>query len=421
MHEQVALHILHTADWHLGQTFFGYDRDVEQDVFLTWLVDLLGEQQVDVLLITGDVFDVANPSAAAQRRFYRFLKEANQRNPHLHILITAGNHDSAVRLEAPNPLLEELNTTVVGLVHRTDEGEIDYGRLLYPLKSADGVRRAWCLAVPYLRQGDCPAAREKESEPATYVTGVERMFRQLRTYVESRNPSKEPLIAMGHLYMSGSELSADDPSERVIVGGLEAVTPSAFDGLDYVALGHIHKAQRVGGCDTIRYAGSPLPMSFSERGYLHQVLSVKVDQEGGCSVESIPVPVWAELKRIPVKPLPPAEVLEQLYALPEATETTDSSRWPYVEVCVLLTEPAPGFRHQVEEALQNKAVRLTSIVPSYANQATDEAANIPLSYTDLQKIDPVDILRHSFLVKYNGDLPEDLEALFNEVIREVSL
>ena len=90
-------------------------------------------------------------------------------------------------------------------------------------------------------------------------------------------------------------------------------------------------------------------------------------------------------------------------------------------MCVLLTEPAPGFRHQVEEALQNKAVRLTSIVPSYANQATDEAANIPLSYTDLQKIDPVDILRHSFLVKYNGDLPEDLEALFNEVIREVSL
>ena len=116
----MSLKIIHTADWHLGQTFFGYDRDEEHEAFLSWLTDTLTQRQADVLLIAGDVFDVANPSAAAQRRFYRFLREANRRNPHLQIVIVAGNHDSAARLEAPIPLLEELNTSIVGVVPRTD-------------------------------------------------------------------------------------------------------------------------------------------------------------------------------------------------------------------------------------------------------------------------------------------------------------
>ena len=112
----MALKLIHTADWHLGQTFFGYDREAEHEAFLGFLTNLLVERQTDVLLIAGDVFDVTNPSAGAQRRFYRFLREANRLNPGLQIVIIAGNHDSAIRLEAPNPLLEELNTSIVGIV-----------------------------------------------------------------------------------------------------------------------------------------------------------------------------------------------------------------------------------------------------------------------------------------------------------------
>lgn len=152
----MALKLIHTADWHLGQTFFGYDREAEHDAFLGFLTNLLVERQTDVLLIAGDVFDVTNPSAGAQRRFYRFLKEANRRNPGLQIVIIAGNHDSAIRLEAPNPLLEELNTSIVGIVGRTDSGEIDLGSLVVPLRNRAGEREALCLAVPFLRQGDYP-------------------------------------------------------------------------------------------------------------------------------------------------------------------------------------------------------------------------------------------------------------------------
>ena len=179
----MALKLIHTADWHLGQTFFGYDREAEHDAFLGFLTNLLVERQTDVLLIAGDVFDVTNPSAGAQRRFYRFLKEANRRNPGLQIVIIAGNHDSAIRLEAPNPLLEELNTSIVGIVGRTDSGEIDLGSLVVPLRNRAGEREALCLAVPFLRQGDYPAA--PEGEPDSYVAGIGRMYQRLSSSLPS--------------------------------------------------------------------------------------------------------------------------------------------------------------------------------------------------------------------------------------------
>ena len=176
----MALKLIHTADWHLGQTFFGYDREAEHEAFLGFLTNLLVERETDVLLIAGDVFDVTNPSAGAQRRFYRFLREANRLNPGLQIVIIAGNHDSAIRLEAPNPLLEELNTSIVGIVGRTDSGEIDLASLVVPLRNRAGEREALCLAVPFLRQGDYPAAPEGELD--SYVAGIGRMYRRLYAY-----------------------------------------------------------------------------------------------------------------------------------------------------------------------------------------------------------------------------------------------
>lgn len=274
----MALKLIHTADWHLGQTFFGYDREVEHEAFLGFLTNLLVERQTDVLLIAGDVFDVTNPSAGAQRRFYRFLKEANRRNPGLQIVIIAGNHDSAIRLEAPNPLLEELNTSIVGIVGRTDSGEIDLASLVVPLRNRAGEREALCLAVPFLRQGDYPAV--PEGEPDSYVAGIGRMYRRLYAYADARRNPGEAIVALGHLHATGAELSEDDRSERAIMGGLESVSADTFDaGITYTALGHIHKAQRIGGREAVRYAGSPLPMSFSEKNYRHQVIAVAV--EGG--------------------------------------------------------------------------------------------------------------------------------------------
>ena len=414
------IHILHTADWHLGQSFFGYERDEEHEAFLTWLIHLISEKEVDALLVSGDIFDVANPSAASQRRFFRFLKEANRRNPHLQIILTAGNHDSAARLEAPVPLLEELNTHIVGIVPKDKTKQVDFASLLLPIWNRELKREAWCMAVPFLRQGDYPQAEENASEEVdTYLSGVRRMYSRLYEYAVSRKENGEAILAMGHLHASGAKLSDDDRSERTIMGGLESLPASAFpEGIAYVALGHIHKAQCVAGKEHIRYSGSPLPMSFSETNYRHQVVLISIDDGKLHDIKTIPVPLRAELKRVPSKPLPPDEVLQALHGLPEAEDGSDKSRWPYVEVQVLLHEPAPAFRHKVEEALQHKAVRLTSILPSYPQAEQDKAEKQPLTFEGLQKLNPLDMLKRSYENKYHTEISEDLETLFTDVMRE---
>jgi len=416
----MALKIIHTADWHLGQSFFGYDRQPEHTAFLKWLAETVADRQIDVLLIAGDVFDVANPSASAQRQFYHFLKEINLANPGLQVVVVAGNHDSAARLEAPNPLLEELGIAVVGVVKRNESGEIDFNSLLLPLRHRDGSVQAYCMAVPFLRQGDYPPTDQKDQN--TYVAGVERMYRGLYEFAMEKAGTELPLVAMGHLHVLGAELSDDDRSERVIMGGLESVTSDSFPReLAYTALGHIHKAQKVGGREEVRYSGSPLPMSFSETNYRHQVVLVTLDGRTPASIEPLIIPQTVALMRVPKVPVPPAQVLEALRALPDKAETDSACVLaPFLEVRVLLTEPAPGFRNEVEEVLANKFVRLVSIVPSYPKQAGNTEERV-LSIHDLQQIDPLDMIKRTYESKYANALPESLERLFREVEHEVQV
>ena len=416
----MALKIIHTADWHLGQSFFGYDRQPEHTAFLKWLAETVADRQIDVLLIAGDVFDVANPSASAQRQFYHFLKEINLANPGLQVVVVAGNHDSAARLEAPNPLLEELGIAVVGVVKRNESGEIDFNSLLLPLRHRDGSVQAYCMAVPFLRQGDYPPTDQKDQN--TYVAGVERMYRGLYEFAMEKAGTELPLVAMGHLHVLGVELSDDDRSERVIMGGLESVTSDSFPReLAYTALGHIHKAQKVGGREEVRYSGSPLPMSFSETNYRHQVVLVTLDGRTPASIEPLIIPQTVALMRVPKVPVPPAQVLEALRALPDKAETDSACALaPFLEVRVLLTEPAPGFRNEVEEVLANKFVRLVSIVPSYPKQAGNTEERV-LSIHDLQQIDPLDMIKRTYESKYANALPESLERLFREVEHEVQV
>lgn len=245
---------------------------------------------------------------------------------------------------------------------------------------------------------------------------------RLYAYADAQRNPGEAIVALGHLHATGAELSEDDRSERAIMGGLESVSADTFDaGIAYTALGHIHKAQRIGGREAVRYAGSPLPMSFSEKNYRHQVIAVEIEEGNVARIEAIGIPRVADLMRVPDSPLPPEEVLRCLDGLPEPEEgSEDESHWPYVEIRVLLTEPDPTFRHRVEEALAGKAVRLTSIVPSYPRRE-GEAEERALSYNDLRKIAPLDMLRHTFAVRYGGELPGEIETLFNEVMREVAL
>ncbi|MDR2534314.1 MAG: exonuclease SbcCD subunit D C-terminal domain-containing protein [Tannerellaceae bacterium] len=393
--------IIHTSDWHLGQTFYGYERKEEHQVFLAWLLRKLSDEAADVLLIAGDVFDSPNPSAESQSMYYRFLRRAAAENPLLTIIVTAGNHDSAARLEAPSPLLEEMRVHTRGIVQRNSGGEINLDRLIIPLQK-DGETKAWCLAVPYLRQGDYPPS-------VNYSEGVAKLYRALLDAVPD---PKLPVIAMGHLHATGAELSVDDQSERTIIGGLESVSQEAFPSeITYVALGHLHRAQRVSGRDNVRYAGAPVPMSFAERNNRQGVNVVEIGEVEGVGRLEFDPP--ARLISLPRDPGPLQSVIDELAALPDGDITAFS---PYVEVKVKITEPEPSLRFRIEEALKGKAVRLAGIK---AELPPKEKSAGEASFDDIKKIEPLEVALDVYRRKYGGsEMPQAMKDLLLIAIRE---
>lgn len=403
--------ILHTADWHIGQTFFGYDRTDEHLAFLNWLSVQIEEQQIDVLLIAGDVFDVANPPAQAQRQFYRFIKTVTRQHPHLQIIVIAGNHDSAARLETPVPLLEEMNTHIKGMVKRDGQGHIDIDDLIIELKDARGIRQAWCMAIPYLRQGDYPPV---ETEENTYAAGVKKMYESVYRRILERKTENEAVIAMGHLQAANSYLSEDDSSERLIIGGLEGIPADTFnDGITYTALGHIHREQRVGKREEIRYAGSPLPMSFAEENYRHGVMLIEIEAGKLTRLEKLVFSPLVNLIRIPRQAKPLAEVLRELSSLPEIGSGLPA---PYIEVRVLVTEPEPSLRHQIEQAIEKKRVRLTRVIPFYLN-SNEIIENDGAPATE-KLMNPQDMVQLVYKQKYKTEMPAHLIGLFMEAMQE---
>jgi exonuclease SbcD len=409
------MRLLHTSDWHLGQTLHNFERGYEHQCFLDWLLDTVVAERADALLIAGDVFDTANPSAAAQKQLYRFLQQARARAPLLDIVVIAGNHDSPGRLEAPGPLLEAHGTSVIGHIHRNDDGEIELERLVIPLRGADGEIRAWCLAIPFLRPGDLPRgapAAEGAPAPDPYLEGIALLYRQAFALAESKRRPGQAIVAMGHCHMVDGQASLDS-ERRIVIGGTEALPGTVFDpAIAYAALGHLHLAQRVGQHEHRRYCGSPLPLSFAEVGYQHQVL--RIDLEGGAAREVVPlmVPRAVELLRVPAKPQPLEDALSALAALD--LPALAPHQQPFLEVRVLLDAPEPGLRARIEAALEGKPVRLAKIEPTRKHAPAGE--DPAMTFEQLAQMQPDDIFRRLYRQRFGEEAPADQLIAFAELM-----
>lgn len=405
------MRLLHTSDWHLGQTLHDFDRDYEHRRFLDWLLDTLEAEAADALLIAGDVFDQANPSAASQALWYGFLKRAHARLPQLQVVAVAGNHDSGARLEAPGPLLEAFEVTVLGQPRRGAEGRIAVEELVRPLRDASGAVAAWVLAVPFLRPGDLPRV-EGAADP--YLEGIAALYRAALEHAQTLRQPGQALVAMGHCHVAGGQTSADS-ERRILIGGAEALPARVFDPrLDYVALGHLHLAQKVGGAEHVRYSGSPLPLSFSEIGYTHQVLRVDLAPEAPAVVTPLPVPRAVALLRVPPKPAPAEEALAALAALELADAPLEAR--PLLQVRVRLDLPDPGLRARVEAALGDKPVRLARIETTSGRREA-AAGGVDASLDELERLEPETVFRELLARRLEeGADREELLAAFHELL-----
>lgn len=398
--------ILHTADWHLGAAFFGNDRSAEHRAFSDFLLAALREESPDALVVAGDVFDTPNPPAEAQRAYYGFLHRAVSENPGIQIVVIAGNHDSAGRIEAPEELLAAGGVFVRG---RMCGGEEGFRRAMIPLRGReDPEDLAVCLAVPFLRSYELP-------EGKSCADSMSRLFRGLAAAARRRYGSRTPLVLLAHFYAAGSETADGDPSERAVIGGEERVDVSPFGAkFDYAALGHIHKAQAAGGMENVRYAGAPLPMSFGEKGYSRGIVCVETGVGRRAEIRTIPFTPPRALVSIPAKgALSVGEALEAVGRLPRASEGGEAD-YPYVEVRVNAAEADPSVPARIRAAFEGKAAVLCSVKRVEKSAAGGGGLDIR-TMEQLRSLSPQSVAQTVYGKRYGGEeMPARLLALLRQ-------
>ena len=296
------MRILHTSDWHLGRTLYGRKRHEEFAAFLDWLVALIEREGVTALLVAGDIFDTTTPSHRALELYYRFLCRVAA-SPCRHVVVVAGNHDSPTFLEAPKALLRALDVHVLGSATADPADEV------LVLRDLSGAPELIVCAIPYLRDRDIrqvEAGEDSADKERKLMEGIRDHYASVVALAEARRAdlgAEIPLVAMGHLFTAGGRTLEGDGVRELYVGSLAHVSQGIFpDSLDYLALGHLHVPQRVGGAETRRYSGSPLPMGFGEARQQKSLCLVEWDKGNGarpgCRVRLIPIPVFQPLERI---------------------------------------------------------------------------------------------------------------------------
>jgi exonuclease SbcD len=393
--------LLHTADWHLGARLVERDRLSEHERFLDWLIETLRSEKIDALLVSGDVFDAANPPQDAVALYFDFLKRLADLKT-VQAVITGGNHDSASHLNAPRELLKRFDVHVFG--HAGETNVVDLGG-------------AVVAAVPFLRERDLRQAAAGET-----ITAVHE---QVRAAIRSHYAAQlaacrdvaqgRPVIAMGHLTVLGATTS--DSERDIHIGNLGAVGADLFSGFDYTALGHLHRPQKVAGLETIRYSGSPIPLSFSEAADAKSVVIIDTQNHSPApillpinpsdgqknegrrmDISTVPIPTTRQLIRATVKR---AMLASDLQAVPAGSWT---------EITVKLDAPEPDLDRQVREAVAGRFEVLKVLADLPATAATPWQPIGPALH-DLQ---PRDVFRELLQEK---QLPSDeLSAVFDELL-----
>ncbi len=283
--------ILHTADWHLGHRLHEQSQVEEQTLFLSWIKNYIIDQKIDLLLISGDIFDTGSPSNQSLEMYYSFLVKLNATSCKS-VIITGGNHDSPGTLNAPKHILEALSIKVVGKATDNIEDEV--------FKIDINGEKVIIGAVPYLRDGDIRRAVAGESfDELTdkYKTALINHYQSVAEQCKLINTTNTPVIAMGHLFATGGSVS--DSEQNIYVGTLGHIGAKDFPPyFNYIALGHLHRPQMIGGNEKVRYSGSPNILSFSEINYDKKVIILTLEDDEISTIEEAVIPRFREFYRI---------------------------------------------------------------------------------------------------------------------------
>ena len=384
--------ILHTADWHIGQKLHERSRLDEHEQFLDWLLETIQARKVELLLVSGDIFDTALPSAEATNLYYQFLYRLSNETD-TYTVITAGNHDSARHLEAPREFLKMGRIHVIGLASEAS-------RCVLPFPPDNP--RVMVAGVPYLTETDLPHV--------SYETEIERNDRyreRLKSFYAdcvACMPTELPKILMGHLFVQGGKVT--DSERNIQIGGATAIHTSDFpDGVSYVALGHLHRPQTIkGAAYPIRYSGSPIPLRFNEIGYKKKVYLLELSDDGTLvQDEDIEIPIFKELCTV---------TGDESSVLSEAM----AGDWErkYIQVKLTLDKPRSGVNDEIRQVFSERSGEVLSVEIELPE--VGEGPTIPVE--DMKH--PVEIFEQFHRTNFDGEPPDDSLALtFSELVQLV--
>lgn len=348
--------ILHTSDWHLGRSLYGRKRHGEFSEFLHWLSATIEKENIDALLVAGDIFDTSTPSNRAQEMYYRFLCRVAGSSCCRHVVVIAGNHDSPSFLDAPKELLRALNVYVVGAV--TDDLEDQ----VIVLHDRQDNPEAIICAVPYLRDKDIRTVEPGETiddKNVKLVLGLKDHYEKVcGLAVQKQAAFKKdghldvPIIGMGHLFTAGGKTVDGDGVRELYVGSLAHVGLDVFPpSMNYLALGHLHVPQTVGKSEHIRYCGSPIAMGYGEAAQEKKVIIVRFNATTP-TIEELVVPCFQPLERI-------VGSLDDIQSRVEQLKQADSKAW--LEIEYTGSDLTGNLREMLEEAMAGSSMEIRRI------------------------------------------------------------
>ncbi len=398
--------ILHTSDWHIGKQLHKYDLSEDLELFFEWLISYIKSENIDVLLVSGDIFDQANPSQAAYKQYYDLLKRLI--NLDCKIILTGGNHDSPAVLNAPAELLKAFDISVIGGAME------ELADMFVTVEKND--EKLVIAAIPFLKDRDIRKSAAGES----YATKIEQIKSGLRTYFTNINShyglhhQDQVFILMGHLYVQGSELSE---SERDIqIGNQAGVEANMFGAIPhYVALGHIHKPQVISAEQNIHYCGSPVPLSFSEKEDCKQINVITIQNNAIAKVEIVPIPKHRNLVTFEGSL---QEVEEKMNSYSEETTLTSLA-----EIIVNEESESLERRQAYEEFINSQPNANIEIVKSRLNftnkvRGASEAFAVG---TDVADVTPMQMFEKKLELQSGLENTEELKNAFREILQELNL
>ncbi|HOW26087.1 MAG TPA: exonuclease SbcCD subunit D C-terminal domain-containing protein [Bacteroidales bacterium] len=393
--------ILHTSDWHLGKSLDNQKRYDEFDRFLEWLIEFIAHEKIDILLVAGDIFDTTTPSNRAQELYYRFLGKV-ARTCCGHVVIIGGNHDSPTLLDAPKSILKAIDVHVMGSVTDNPEDEV------IELKSKSGETQAIVCAVPYLRDrdvrtvspGEDPGDKTKKllEGIASHYEHIAQISRRLKS-----DRTSVPVIGMGHLFTRNARTIEGDGVRELYIGTLAHIEEKKIsEGFDYMALGHLHMAQKAENSDIVRYSGSPLPMSFSEAGQTKKVIVAEFKGDVPVITEH-PVPCFQELKRL-------SGDIGTLTSRIEELINEGSRAWLEIEITAFTAEA--NLTDYFDSLLKGSSLEILRI----KNSAVAERVLSRVNETEtLETIDPYVVFTRCLDA---GNVPEEDRGILIETYHE---